>query len=33
MVLLVGITLKTIGNYLDHLSPVPLDQAFAAEGN
>ena len=31
MELLVGIALKTISNYLDHLSPVPVDQAFAAE--
>jgi alkylhydroperoxidase family enzyme len=29
--LLVGIALKTISNYLDHLSPVPVDQTFAAE--
>jgi AhpD family alkylhydroperoxidase len=29
--LLVGIALKTISNYLDHLSPVPVDRAFAAE--
>jgi len=33
MELLVGIALKTIGNYLEHFSPVPLDQGFAAEGN
>jgi len=32
MELLLGIALKTISNYLDHLSPAPLDQAFAAEG-
>jgi AhpD family alkylhydroperoxidase len=31
MELLFGIALKTIRNYLDHLSPVPVDQAFAAE--
>ena len=31
MELLVGIALKTISNYLDHLSPVPVDQVFAAE--
>ena len=30
MELLFGIALKTIRNYLDHLSPVPVDQAFAA---
>jgi alkylhydroperoxidase family enzyme len=29
--LLVGIALKTISNYFDHLSPVPVDQAIAAE--
>jgi alkylhydroperoxidase family enzyme len=27
--LLVGIALKTISNYLDHLSPLPADQSFA----
>lgn len=32
MELLLGIALKTISNYLDHISPAPLDQAFAAEG-
>ena len=32
MELLLGIALKTISNYLDHISPTPLDQAFAAEG-
>lgn len=31
MELLLGIALKTISNYLDHISPVPLDKAFAAE--
>ena len=31
MELLVGIALKTISNYLDHLSPVPVDQPFAAD--
>jgi len=31
MELLLGIALKTISNYLDHLSPAPLDQEFAAE--
>jgi hypothetical protein len=31
MELLLGIALKTISNYLDHLSPVPVDRAFAAE--
>jgi alkylhydroperoxidase family enzyme len=28
---LLGIALKTISNYLDHISPAPVDQAFAAE--
>lgn len=31
MELLLGIALKTISNYLDHISPAPIDQAFAAE--
>ena len=30
MELLIGIALKTIGNHLDHISPVPVDPAFAA---
>lgn len=30
MELLVGIALKTISTYLDHLSPIPVDHAFAA---
>src|SRR5262249_34518115 len=29
--LLLGIALKTISNYLEHISPVPVDPAFAAE--
>jgi NAD(P)-dependent dehydrogenase (short-subunit alcohol dehydrogenase family) len=29
--LLLGIALKTVSNYLDHISPTPLDRAFAAE--
>jgi hypothetical protein len=28
MELLLGAALKTISNYLDHISPTPLDQAF-----
>ncbi len=28
---LIGVALKTISNYTDHLSPNELDQAFAAE--
>jgi len=28
---LVGVSLKTISNYIDHISPVELDSAFAAE--
>jgi uncharacterized peroxidase-related enzyme len=31
MELLLGIALKTISNCVDHISPVPLDPAFAAE--
>ena len=31
MELLLGIALKTISNYLDHISPTPLDPAFAVE--
>jgi hypothetical protein len=31
MELLLGIALKTISNYLDHISPTPVDPAFAAE--
>lgn len=31
--LLVGIALKTVSNYLDHLSPIPVDQAFAPESD
>lgn len=31
MELLLGVALKTISNYLDHISPTPVDQAFAAE--
>jgi hypothetical protein len=31
MELLLGVALKTVSNYLDHLSPAAIDQAFAAE--
>jgi uncharacterized peroxidase-related enzyme len=31
MELLLGVALKTISNYLDHLSPTAIDPAFAAE--
>jgi uncharacterized peroxidase-related enzyme len=31
MELLLGVALKTISNYLDHLNPSPLDAAFANE--
>lgn len=31
MELLLGVALKTISNYLDHISSTPLDQAFEAE--
>jgi uncharacterized peroxidase-related enzyme len=33
MELLLGIALKTISNYLEHISPAPVDSAFAAESN
>jgi uncharacterized peroxidase-related enzyme len=29
--LLLGVALKTISNYLDHISPTPIDAAFAPE--
>ena len=31
MEILLGVALKTISNYLDHISPTPLDQAFEPE--
>lgn len=31
MELLLGVALKTVSNYLAHLSPATIDQAFAAE--
>jgi len=31
MELLLGVSLEAISNYLDHISPTPLDQAFEAE--
>ena len=31
MEVLIGIALKTVSNYLDHLNPAPLDAAFQAE--
>lgn len=31
MELLLGIALKTISNYLDHMSPAPIDGEFVAE--
>ena len=31
MEVLLGVSLKTISNYLDHLSPTPIDAPFAAE--
>jgi len=31
MELLMAVALKTISNYLDHISPAPLDAAFASE--
>jgi AhpD family alkylhydroperoxidase len=33
MELLLGIALKTINNYLEHILPAPMDQPFAAETN
>ena len=33
MELLLGIALKSISNYLNHISPAPVDPAFAAESN
>ena len=29
---LIGVALKTMSNYLDHISPTELDPAFQAEG-
>jgi uncharacterized peroxidase-related enzyme len=29
---LIGVALKTMSNYLDHISPTELDQAFRSEG-
>ena len=31
MEVLLGVALKTISNYLDHISPTPLDHVFEAE--
>jgi hypothetical protein len=31
MELPLGIALKTMTNYLDHISPAPLDEAFGSE--
>ena len=31
MEILLGVAMKTISNYLDHISPSPLDQAFQPE--
>lgn len=31
MEVLVGVALKTISNYLDHLNPTPIDAAFQSE--
>lgn len=33
MEVLVGVALKTISNYLDHLNPTPIDAAFQGEAN
>ncbi len=31
MEVIVGVALKTVSNYIDHLNPVEIDQAFSAE--
>lgn len=31
MEVLVGVALKTVSNYLDHLNPTPIDNAFSSE--
>lgn len=31
MEVLMGVALKTISNYLDHLNPTPIDQSFESE--
>jgi uncharacterized peroxidase-related enzyme len=33
MEVLIGVALKTVSNYLDHISPAPLDDAFKAESS
>jgi hypothetical protein len=30
---LIGVALKTVSNYLDHISPAPLDDAFKGESS
>jgi uncharacterized peroxidase-related enzyme len=32
MEIMIGVALKTMSNYLDHISPTELDSAFIAEG-
>lgn len=31
MEVIVGVALKTVSNYIDHLNPVEIDQAFSSE--
>jgi alkylhydroperoxidase family enzyme len=31
--LVVGVTMKTLTNYVDHVNPVTIDAAFAGEAN
>jgi uncharacterized peroxidase-related enzyme len=33
MELLLGVALKTISNYVDHISPIPLDRQYAVKGH
>jgi uncharacterized peroxidase-related enzyme len=33
MEVLIGVALKTVSNYLDHISPAPLDDAFKGESS
>jgi hypothetical protein len=33
MEVLIGIALKTVSNYLDHINPTTIDDAFKPEAN
>ncbi len=33
MEVLIGVALKTMSNYLDHLNPISIDPVFRAEAN